>query len=146
MQSQNKYLEPQSQGRLKRAADQLKYISGVPNTNYDWQVEKSDPLLTKHCLGSIETSGQGHSLQGRLCFKWTLRSVDRRTVELVGIASTAISIHEVVNSTVSDEPVFEWHTDVVTVANAPGPRVSLSGLQPCEIRRTSVAIYFIFSR
>ena len=118
----NKYLEPQSQGRLTRAADQLGYISTkLPKTNYNWQIEKADSLQTKPSLRSMVTSGCGHSLQGRLCFKWKLRSVDRRTVELVGIASTAISIHEVVNSIVCDEPVFEWHTDVVTVESAPGP-------------------------
>ena len=130
----NKYLEPQSQGKLKRAADQLSLISSkLPKTNFNWQIEKADSLQTKQSSESMVTSGCGHSLQGRLCFKWTLRSVDRRTVELVGIASTAISIHEVVNSTVSDEPVFEWHTDVVTVENAPGPAFHSQVYNPAKL-------------
>ena len=130
----NKYLEPQSQGKLKRAADQLSLISSKsPENNFNWQIEKADSLQTKQSSESVVTSGCGHSLQGRLCFKWTLRSVDRRTVELVGIASTAISIHEVVNSTVSDEPVFEWHTDVVTVENAPGPAFHSQVYNPAKL-------------
>ena len=128
-----KYLERQPKSQLRTAADDLNFISGTRNKIHSWQIDKNYPLKTKHSLRRSEISGQGHSLQGRLSFIWELRSCGRQTVELVGKASTAISIHEIVNSTVNDKPEFEWHTDVVTVGDAPGPAFHTQVYNPANL-------------
>ena len=115
------YLEHQSKGKLKSAAQHLRLISDTPNKTHTWQIDKDIPLKTKHSLRISEISGQGHSLQGRLSFIWELQKCDHQTVELVGKASTAISIHEIVDSIAKDDHIFKWHVDVVTDKKAPGP-------------------------
>ena len=116
-----RYLERQSQGRLKSAANDLKLIPATRNKTQIWQIDKNNPLKTKPSLGSSEISGQGHSLQGRLSFKWELRKCDQQTVELLGIASTVISIHEIVDAMAKDDYIIKWHVDIVTQKDAPGP-------------------------
>ena len=128
-----RYLERQSQGRLKSAAGDLKLIPATRNKTQIWQIDKNNPLKTKPSLESSEISGQGYSLQGRLSFKWELRKCDQQTVELLGIASTVISIHEIVDAKAKDDYIIKWHVDIVTQKNAPGPAFHTQVDNPANI-------------
>ena len=129
-----RYLERRSQGRLKSAADDLKLIPTTRNKTQIWQIDKNNPLKTKPSLQSSEISCKGYSLQGRLSFKWELRKCDQQTVELLGIASTVISIHEIVDAKAKDDYIIKWHVDIVTQKNAPGPAFHTQVDNPKNVR------------
>ena len=115
------YIDRASREKFTGAANKLTYIFKNSGQSRDWMIDEEDSLKIEFNSGKHEISGRGKNLQGRLSFIWQLRKLDCQTVELVGKASTAISIHEIVDSIAKDDYIFKWHVDVVTDENAPGP-------------------------